>query len=140
MARSPKFVGKQLDRVVELIKKNGVNGAMEALASGKLSKKLFPEQPVSVSLPTIYGIAAEAGIKLVRGKPNPVKTRDQKRYVASLVKKMGSLKTVAILASSERNTKLFPHPVSITPPTVCKIAAQQGVKLVRGRPRLKKAA
>jgi hypothetical protein len=139
MAQSKKFEGEHLAHVVALIEKHGQKGTMAILAAEgndpltKLrSKKLFPE-PVTVSPPTMVTITREAGIKLTRGKPNPIKTAKQKRYVANLVKKLGSLKAVEVLANGDRNKTLFPKPIKISSPTLCAIARNCGVELSKGR-------
>ena len=54
------FVGKKADRIAALIEKFGATGAREKLASYA--------KPVSVSMPTLLGIAAKYGIELHRGR------------------------------------------------------------------------
>lgn len=58
--RPPVFVGALRQRIVSLIEKHGATGARERLASYK--------RPISISMPTLLGIAAEEGVELRRGR------------------------------------------------------------------------
>ena len=58
--RPPVFVGALRQRIVGLIEKHGATGARERLANYK--------RPISISMPTLLGIAADAGVELRRGR------------------------------------------------------------------------
>ena len=146
MARPPKFQGESLKAVKDLLRKHGLSQTRDILAADESSElaslrdqQVFPK-PVSVCLPTLCRISGNAGMSFKRGRVNPIRTAHQKRYVISLVKQFGALKTCEILAGEDRNVRLFPEPVSVTPPTVAKVAREGGITLTRGRRRVKKAA
>ena len=142
--RPAKFEGEQLSHVVSLVKEFGASKTRDILAApikvdgkattlGKLrNAKLFPD-PVEVSVPCLCNIGKANGVKLIRGRKNPIVTKQQKMYVAKLVSQHGATKTVEILASDARNTNLFPDPVNVSQPHVGKIARMMGVELSRGR-------
>lgn len=151
MARPARFVGKQLKHVQSLIKQYGLKGTLNILAAplkafGKPHKlgslrdaTIFPN-PESVSMPTLGGIAEDMGLDLKRGRKNPIVGKAREKYVARLVRDYGSLDCVAMLSGDDRDKKLFPEPVSVSPPTVQKIARRHGVELHKGRVPLLKAA
>lgn len=66
---------------------------------------------------------------------------NQRRSVAALAKKFGASRTANILAApvGSDDAKLRPSiladPVSLTVPTVCRYAKENGVVLMRGRPK-----
>ena len=144
MARPRKFEGERLDHVVSLLKQHGATKTRDILATplkrfGKTTGvnklrdvKMFPE-PTKVSLLCLCTIAKVHGLKFARGRKSPIKSRDQKRYVAKLVRQNGAMGTVEILAGKNRDKTLFPTPVTVSIPHVCHIAHKQGVTLQRGR-------
>jgi len=82
--RPPVYTGQIRNQIVSLLKKqknatrvrailssrNGVVGIKKTeQADAKVRKALGVEKPVSISMPTLLGIAAKAGIDLQRGRP-----------------------------------------------------------------------
>jgi hypothetical protein len=59
-----------------------------------------------------------------RGRPVAFKTPNERRHVAKLVRLHGATGAVALLKAEG---------VTVTVPTVCKVAASLGVELKRGR-------
>jgi phage tail protein X len=65
---------------------------------------------------------------------------EQRRHIASLVNQHTASRTQAILAANPgtalaklRNARLFPKPVKLSVPTLCRYARDHGVELNRGR-------
>lgn len=74
-----------------------------------------------------------------RGRPVACNAK-QRRHVAALARKYTASGAQAILAAGtkdalakQRSAKLFPEPVVLSLPTVCKYARENGVELKRGR-------
>ena len=151
MSRSARFEGVRLAHVVVLLAKYGITMTRNILAApvvqfgkphklgGLRNAKLFPE-PESVSLPCLQNIGVQHDVSLARGRKDILATLSKKQcqYVGRLVKNLGVVKACEILADSSRDKKIFPSPMTITPPTASKIAKSVGVTLTRGRRTLKK--
>ena len=73
--------------------------------------------------------------KSKRGRGRPKKFNGtQSRHIASLVKQHGLTGAKNVLESGDRNTNLFPNPVTVTLPTIRSIANAAGIgELQRGR-------
>jgi hypothetical protein len=76
-----------------------------------------------------------------RGRPVALNSK-QARHVATLVRQHKGTGAQAILAAKDgdlaelRNKNLFPEPMVLSLPTICKAARANGLELKRGRPAL----
>lgn len=132
--RPARFAGAELKAVVALLKKTMSPGETLAILGavnrfGKVNPRVAmrPAEfttPQKVALLTLCRIGAEAGLKFQRGRPNPIVGKKAELHAVSLVKKHGASGAAAILATEG---------VSVSIPKLCKLAAANDVKLVRGR-------
>lgn len=160
--RKPKYVGEEAAKIVALVKEYNASKAMEILNSPnspigltkaqrgyrKIRKDLGFSSPLGISMGTVLKLAHEAGVELKRGnRTNHVNAGRSPKFVGeeaskivALVEEYNASQAVEILAANRgelakvRKNAGFQKPVSVSLPTVLKLAHEAGVEVKRGKP------
>lgn len=138
--RKPLCNAKQRRAVASLVRQYGVEQTVGILADEYEGRpKCFPE-PVELQAQTVRNYAKEHGIELDGRGRQPSFSDEEAKKVAQLVRKVGTASRAQEVLAAEsgsdakvRKAAGFPEPLSVSLPTVCRAAKDNGVALSRGR-------